>query len=127
MMSQRITLMAGAGLGLTAVLLGAFGAHALEPILVKNGSVETFELAVRYQFYHAIGLLVVGLLRFHLPSKLWSWIAILWVAGVVCFSGSLYTLAFETEITLWWVTPLGGLLLLAGWIALFVAVARKIS
>jgi uncharacterized membrane protein YgdD (TMEM256/DUF423 family) len=124
-MSQRITLMAGAGIGLAAVLLGAFGAHALEPILVKNGSVETFELAVRYQFYHAIGLLVVGLLRFHLPSRLWSWVSIFWVTGVACFSGSLYALAFKTEIALWWVTQLGGLLLLAGWATLFVA--RKIS
>lgn len=108
-------------LGFAAVAFGAFGAHALEPTLAALGTTDTFELAVRYQFYHALALLAVGLWMRTQETKLLSWAAGSMVAGAVCFSGSLYVLAFTKTITLWWVTPLGGLFLLTGWVLLGVA------
>jgi uncharacterized membrane protein YgdD (TMEM256/DUF423 family) len=60
-MNIKQTLIAGAVLGLLGVGLGAFGAHALKPTLEANGRLDTFELAVRYQFFHALALLFLGL------------------------------------------------------------------
>ena len=59
-MNQRITLLCGAALGLSAVAIGAFGAHALKATLTATGRLETYELAVQYQFYHALAMLLVG-------------------------------------------------------------------
>lgn len=110
--------LAGTLLGALGVMLGAFGAHALHPILEEHGRIETYELAVRYQFYHALALLIMGVVQ---PSdgKHLTLAARLLGAGTIVFSGSLYTLAI-TGAT-WWgaVTPVGGVLLLAGWIVLF--------
>jgi uncharacterized membrane protein YgdD (TMEM256/DUF423 family) len=93
------------------VALGAFGAHALKSRLSPE-MLAVFETGVRYQAYHALGLLALAALRG--PDKA-GWC---FVGGIVLFSGSLYLLALTGERRLGMVTPLGGLLFLAGW-ALF--------
>lgn len=113
-MNQRATLLTAALLGALAISLGAFGAHALNAMLTSNGRADTFQLAVRYHFYHVIALLAVGILMDKYPGLRSS--AILFTIGILIFSGSLYILAL-TNKTYWGaVTPFGGLFLLAGWV-----------
>jgi uncharacterized membrane protein YgdD (TMEM256/DUF423 family) len=101
---------------LLAVALGAFGAHGLRGRLVPD-MLSVFEVGVRYQTYHALALLAVGLVagRWGSAALLAGW---LFVAGTVLFSGTLYLLAFTGQRWLGAVTPLGGLAFLAGWAAL---------
>ena len=124
-MNQKITLLAGAILGALGVALGAFGAHALKNVLAQNGRLETYELAVRYQFYHALALLLVGILmeKFTQPGMQWSSSLIL--SGVFLFSGSLYLFALTNSKGFAMVTPIGGLFLLSGWIMLAYSIATK--
>jgi uncharacterized membrane protein YgdD (TMEM256/DUF423 family) len=98
------------------VALGAFGAHALKERLGANHTV--WETAVQYQFLHAVGLLFLGLAGPYLPAVAINRIGLLFLVGVVLFSGSLYVLALTDIKILGAVTPLGGLCFLAGWIYL---------
>ncbi|GAB3848931.1 DUF423 domain-containing protein [Hymenobacter terrigena] len=108
------------GLG---VAIGAFGAHALHDILVKAGRADTFETAVRYQFYHALAALAVGVLWASRPElRSLGTTGVLWLGGIVVFSGSLYALCFTGVTKLGAVAPIGGLLFLAGWVSLILAV-----
>lgn len=125
-MTARLILQLGALLGALGVGIGAFGAHGLRKMLESTGRFETFETAVRYQFYHALALLAVGILL-HLKPELRSLgtVAWLWLGGVVVFSGSLYLLCLTGFTKLGAVTPIGGVLLIAGWIVLLLA-ARQL-
>jgi uncharacterized membrane protein YgdD (TMEM256/DUF423 family) len=114
-MNIRQTLIAGAVLGLLGVALGAFGAHALKPTLEANGRLDTFELAVRYQFFHALALLFLGLWMGSQATSLLGWAGLSWTLGVLLFSGSLYLLALTNSKVFALFTPIGGLLMLAGW------------
>lgn len=124
-MNQKITLLAGAILGTLGVALGAFGAHALKNLLTQNGRVETYELAVRYHFYHALALLFIGVLmeKFSGPAMQWSPLLIL--LGVILFSGSLYAYSLTNIKGFAMVTPIGGLFLLSGWATLVYSIATK--
>lgn len=114
-MNQRSVLLAAALLGASAVGLGAFGAHAFKAMLVANGRLDTYELAVRYQFYHTLALLGAGLLMEKYPGlNTGAW---LMLAGVLIFSGSLYVLAVANQPMLGAVTPVGGVLLILGWLS----------
>lgn len=107
-----------------AVALGAFGAHILEGKLGPE-MLSIFETGVQYHFYHALGLLAVGLIATHLPDSNWlRWSGRLMFAGIVIFSGSLYILSFTGVRWLGAITPIGGLCLLASWILLVVAVLK---
>ena len=79
-MNKKSALLCGAFMGGLGVAFGAFGAHALKPFLAEAGRVETFELAVRYQFYHAFALLITGLLMNHFTTKLLYYSAIFFCA-----------------------------------------------
>ncbi len=104
-----------------AVGAGAFGAHALRTRLTSELLVA-FETGVRYQMYHALGLLAVAWAATRWPVRAVRAAGWLFVAGTAVFSGSLYLLAF-TGVRGWGaVTPLGGLALLAGWLALVIGV-----
>ena len=119
----------GAILGALAVSLGAFGAHALRATLEASGRADTFETAVKYQFYHAIMLVVVGLLmqRAGADAARWlGWSGYAFIGGVLIFSGSLYTICFTGITKFGAVAPIGGLLLIAGWVLLLIA-AGKLS
>lgn len=118
-------LLTGAVFSLLAVFIGAFGAHALSEILLKNGRVATFETAVQYQIFHALALLVLGILSTKKPRRLLNYSAILFSIGILIFSGSLYALSI-TEVTLLGaITPFGGLCFIAGWVLLIIFLAKK--
>ena len=125
-MTAKIILQLAALLGALGVAIGAFGAHGLRPMLEASGRFDTFETAVRYQFYHTLALLAVGVLLQARPElRLLSTTAWLWLGGVLLFSGSLYTLCFTGITKLGAVAPIGGLLLIAGWISVLLA-ARQL-
>ncbi|WP_226391033.1 DUF423 domain-containing protein [Penaeicola halotolerans] len=118
-MQQALVIKIAAILGFLAVSIGAFGAHALEATLTENGRLDTFETAVKYHFYHALALLLVGLLMRDHDSKYLSYAAISFVMGIVIFSGSLYTLSLTNIRILGAITPIGGVGFILGWIFIF--------
>jgi uncharacterized membrane protein YgdD (TMEM256/DUF423 family) len=126
-MNTKNTLLAGALLGLLGVALGAFGAHALKPMLLESGRLETYELAVRYQFYHAGALLLTGILQHLFQGTLFRWSALLFLCGLMLFSGSLYVLCFTGVTAVARVTPVGGVLMIGGWLTMLIAIARSIK
>jgi len=115
--SARGIFVVAAVFGFLGVLTGAFGAHALKAKLSQE-MVHVFEVGVRYQMYHAFALIASAWALTHFHPGLAQTAARLFVAGTVVFSGSLYVLAL-TGVKAWGaVTPIGGLLLLAGWASL---------
>jgi uncharacterized membrane protein YgdD (TMEM256/DUF423 family) len=107
-----------------AVMLGAFGAHALREQLAAD-LLSTFETAVRYHLFHALALFVVAFALARGYDATWTTLAgWLFMAGIILFSGSLYMLALSGVRALGAVTPFGGLALIAGWLALAVAAFR---
>ncbi|MFC5469199.1 DUF423 domain-containing protein [Cohnella suwonensis] len=115
----------GAIFAMLAVAIGAFGAHMLED-RVSADDLDVYETGVHYHMFHAVGLLVVGLLMDKLPNrKLGEWAGRLLTVGIVLFSGSLYVLAISGVKVLGAITPLGGVAFIAGWICLAVASGRK--
>jgi len=128
-MNRKITTTA-AILGMIAIILGAFGAHALKKILTIE-ALGTFETGVKYQMYHALFLLFIGSATF-LSDKTKNGIFILTVAGTALFSGSIYILATRSISgidmkSFGIVTPIGGLLLISAWFWLFLSLIRKKS
>lgn len=121
MSPQRLLFAAGI-LGFTGVALGAFGAHGLKVILEAGNQLENWKTAVFYQLIHAVALWGLAGRPLPLASKIgWSWLV-----GVACFSGSLYWIALGGPVkALWPVTPLGGVLLLAGWAMIGWSALRK--
>lgn len=124
-MNQRTTLLTGVVFGGLAVAIGAFGAHALKGILAENARTETYELAVRYQFYHAFAILFAGVLMFHFHSRHLNRAAVCFSVGIVIFCGSLYMLSLSGITMMGAITPIGGVLLIAGWLLLFVGIKAK--
>ncbi|GET22369.1 DUF423 domain-containing protein [Prolixibacter denitrificans] len=122
-MSKSI-LMTGAVLMALAVILGAFGAHALKSRLATD-MMQVYHTGVQYQFYHALGILIIGVLYLHYPSGTLSWSAILMTIGIALFSGSLYLLAVTGIKWLGAITPLGGTSFIVAWILFFIAVWKK--
>jgi len=120
---MRVFALAAAAVALIGVAAGAFGAHGLEGRLPPE-ALEVFETGVRYQMYHALGLLGVAALGSRWPDPLWGVAGWLFLAGIVLFSGSLYALALTGVRWLGAITPVGGVCFLAGWGAALVAVAR---
>jgi uncharacterized membrane protein YgdD (TMEM256/DUF423 family) len=109
--------MIGAGLGFLAVAAGAFGAHALRARLTP-GDLDIFETAARYQMYHALALFAAAWMLSRWPGGAAQAAGWLFLGGTIVFSGSLYLLVFTGQRWLGAVTPLGGVALLAGWLAL---------
>ena len=116
-----------AGLG---VALGAFGAHGLKKI-VPPETVSSYQTGVQYQMYHAFALLLVGILSERFSRSLINWSGAFFVLGIVLFSGSLYLLASLKAMNkvgvsgIGIITPIGGLMFLAGWIFLLTAIIKK--
>jgi len=128
-MDKKI-LSTGAILGIIAIILGAFGAHALKKVLSIE-QLSTFETGVRYQMYHALFLLFLGLMT-QIPQRTKKIIFLLVLIGVILFSGSIYLLAtndltsFNFKI-IGFVTPIGGLLLILAWCGLLLNIMNKKS
>lgn len=123
---MRIFIIMGAVLAGLAVAAGALGAHSLSERLLPE-RLETFETAVRYQMYHALGLFAVAwtLSRWPQSSTLLSAGGWLFVSGIVLFSGSLYGLALGAPRWLGAVAPFGGVAFVLGWLMLAVAAVRN--
>ncbi len=120
----------GAILGMIAIILGAFAAHALKKVLSID-ELATFETGVKYQMYHALFLLFIGI-NSNIAQKIKKTIYILALTGVIFFSGSIYLLAtnnltpFDFKI-IGFVTPIGGLLLISAWGVLLLNYSKKKS
>ncbi len=121
---NKVFLILGALNAFLAVGLGAFGAHGLKARLSAD-MLAVFQTAVQYHFYHALGLLVVGLLVSQWPTvgliKIAGWVMF---AGIVVFSGSLYVLSITGIRWLGAITPIGGSAFLVAWLLLIVAFIR---
>lgn len=107
----------GASLAALAVALGAFGAHALKN-RVSPEDLAIFETGVKYHIYHALGLILIGLLGFHYNADIIQLPALLLLIGIFIFSGSLYTLVLTGFRWMGAITPIGGTLLIIGWVML---------
>jgi len=107
----------GALFGLSGVMIGAFGAHGLKALLTAD-QLAIYHTGVDYQFVHALALLLLGTLAHHQSPKAWQVAAILFIAGVFIFSGSLYLLVLTDIAWLGAITPIGGVSFIAGWAAL---------
>lgn len=124
MSASRWFLLLGGLAGLLAVLLGAFGAHALKRSLTPE-LLAVYRTGVEYHFYHALGLLAVGLAALHFPdSGLLRWSGWLMAAGIVLFSGSLYLMALTGARWLGAITPFGGTAFALAWVLWIAAVIR---
>jgi uncharacterized membrane protein YgdD (TMEM256/DUF423 family) len=123
-MDGRRVLAVGGVLVALATIFGAFGAHALKAHLSPD-KLQVYETAVRYHFFHALGLLAIGVLLRSIDSDLLRWSAVLVIVGTLLFSGSLYLLTFGAPRIMGIVTPLGGLALIAGWLLFAAAVWRR--
>ncbi len=127
---QKSYLKLAALLGAIAVLLGAFGAHLLKKIVEPEIS-SAFQTGVYYHMFHVIALLAVGILYKRYPNKWMTWAGRFFILGIILFSGSLYllTVIIATNGTglgeFGFITPIGGLFLVAGWICIFLAIPSK--
>ena len=121
---------AAAILGALAVALGAFGAHALKQ-RTTDAVISIFETGVRYQFYHVLALLMVGILYRDFAGRWMLWSGWSFIAGIILFSGSLYLLTYFKIIVkpeynwIGAITPLGGVAFIAGWICLFIGIVKS--
>ncbi len=119
-------------IGALSVALGAFAAHSLKES-ISDYAVSIFETGVRYQFYHVFALMVSGILYKDFKNKFIRWSGILFIAGIILFSGSLYLLTYikaAVKPGYDWVgaiTPLGGLCFILGWVFLFIGSFRSIN
>lgn len=123
----KFFLQSGAILGLLGVAIGAFGAHGLRARLEAAGRMDTFETAVKYQFYHALALVLVGILMQQFAAnpaalKGLGYSGYSFLLGTLIFSGSLYVLCLSGITWLGAITPLGGVFMIIGWALLFWAV-----
>jgi uncharacterized membrane protein YgdD (TMEM256/DUF423 family) len=114
-----------------AVAIGAFGAHGLEKVTKEPTILHGFQTGVQYQMYHALALLATAILFEKFPVSKLKWAANCFIAGIILFSGSLYLLTFlklQGSTTVRFVgpiTPLGGVLFIAGWLFLLLAAMKR--
>jgi len=127
---QKSFLIIGTILAGLAVVLGAFGAHSLKK-LVGPETVSAYQTGVQYQMYHALALLLLGLLYERTQNSLLNFAGIFFMAGVLFFSGSLYLLASLKAINkvgttgIGILTPIGGLFFIIGWVLLLISLLKK--
>jgi len=110
--------------GLLAVALGAFGAHSLERLLTPD-MLETYQVGVRYQFYHTLALFGLAIWLQQHPSSRLIQAGYCFIVGILFFSGSLYLLATREVLGIWWnmlgiITPIGGLFFMVGWLLILI-------
>ncbi len=125
--TNKTILITGSVMGLLAVLLGAFGAHGLEK-LVNAEQIDSFTTGVRYQMYHAIMCLILGnmtILSYASKKKIFY----LFLGGIILFSGSIYLLVIDEVLgvslsSIGFITPLGGFLLILGWIFFIISLVK---
>jgi uncharacterized membrane protein YgdD (TMEM256/DUF423 family) len=123
----KIFLIFGSSFAALAVAIGAFGAHALKSILEANNRLPAFETGVKYQFYHALALIMLGLLMQKFDHRIFAWSGYGFIAGIILFSGSLYILSLSGLGKWGAVTPLGGVAFLLGWVTLIIGIYKSVN
>ena len=127
-MNSRSFMLLAAVFGFLGVAIGAFGAHGLTSYFAAHPDLEaTFHTATQYQMYHTLALIGTAWAFDHYPGRWSRWAGVLFAAGIVLFSGSLYILSLFDLKIMGAVTPFGGLALLGGWLCLGLAVWRSNS
>ncbi len=122
---SRLAILLGAGNAVLAILLGAFAAHAIQNTLSVR-MLAIFNTAVDYHLYHALGLIIIGLLiKNRPPSKALKIAVYLMLFGIIIFCGSLYALSLTDISKLGMITPIGGLAFIAAWMFVFVAFLKQ--
>ena len=127
---QKIFLIIGCILAGLAVVLGAFGAHGLKKV-VSPENVAIYQTGVQYQMYHALGLIFIGILSERILNNYLSYAGVMFVAGVVLFSGSLYLIVSlyamnrPVPAAVGILTPIGGFFFILGWICLLISILKK--
>lgn len=123
----RLAILLGAGNAALAILLGAFAAHAIQNTLSER-MLAVFNTAVDYHLYHALGLIVLGLLAKQRPiSKTLTTAIYLMLFGIIVFCGSLYALSLTGISKLGMITPFGGLAFIVAWLLVFIAFVKQDS
>jgi len=130
-MRTRKFIILGALLSLTSIIMGAFGAHLIENNLGKKAA-DIFDTAASYQMYHGLAIILIAILMNQIESRFLNLSIYFLVAGTICFSGSLYLLAFKTKLggftnIIGPITPIGGLLFIIGWAIFIFAVIKAKS
>jgi uncharacterized membrane protein YgdD (TMEM256/DUF423 family) len=125
-MPPKFWIVTGALLAAVAVGAGAIATHMLRPPRLDQRQFESFETAVRYHLFHAVAIVIVGLLVASLPQGNWDLAGWLFLTGSVLFSGGIYTWLLTGVRGFVHATPIGGLCLIAGWIALAVIAIRRL-
>ena len=122
--TAKLFLLLGSANAMLAVILGAFGAHALKTRLDES-LLKIYHTGVEYHCYHALGLILVGIIAMNIPTNIWlkssGWMMF---AGIILFSGSLYFLSILNIRWLGMITPLGGLLFILAWLSLCIAIFK---
>jgi len=124
-MPGRIWIILGALFAGLAVALGALGAHALEEYLKQNDPRHNFETAARYQMYHALALVLLGLAASQRSIAIQTAAGWLFVAGILLFSGGLYGWIFTAIKPFVHIVPIGGVLWICGWLCFALAQFRR--
>lgn len=125
MLSNRFLLM-GSLMGMLAVILGAFGAHGLEKVAGADvRMLQRFHTGVEYQFYHALALLVVGILHRWWQHPWLAYAGYAFLGGILLFSGSLYLYVLTGATAVAMITPIGGVAFIIGWLLLALVVKKQ--
>ena len=112
----------GAIFGLLSVIIGALGAHSLESII--NNKIDIFKTGVQYQMFHSLALILLGVIS-RITNLDLTKISYLFCAGIILFSGSLYLIAIFKILKFGIITPLGGLLFIAGWLLMIYKISSN--
>lgn len=107
-------------------MIGAFGAHALKNLLESSGRTETFETAVKYQFYHALALILLGILMMNFKHNYYNYAGYSFMIGTIIFSGSLYILCLSGITKFGMITPIGGVFMILGWAFLLFGIIKTV-
>jgi uncharacterized membrane protein YgdD (TMEM256/DUF423 family) len=121
---NKLFLLAGSVLGMLGVGLGAFGAHAFKAMLESTGRFDTYETGIKYMFYHALALVLVGILAKDFTAKTLTYSGYSFIFGTIIFTGSLLLICFTGIKIFGAVAPIGGTLMLVGWALLFYTVLK---
>lgn len=127
---QRIFFRTAAIIAMISVILGAFGAHALKA-LISEQTLASFHTATTYMMTHAVALFIVGMMYRHYKNKTMVWSGNFFVMGIIMFSGSIYLrialsyMGYDKLDVINFITPLGGLMFILGWLMLFVSIPPR--
>lgn len=122
----KLFLFTGSLNALLVIVLGAFGAHALKARLTPD-MLATYQTGIQYHFYHAVGLMMIGLIALHVPASGYlKWSGWLMLAGILLFSGSLYLLSVSGIRWLGAITPIGGTAFIIAWALLAIGVLKQL-